>query len=253
VLGLAETIILDSRPRKLGNYQHGGRLPETPGAPDLLRHCLEEGEVVSPQHFREELANEAITSRTLRSFDEPELDISLRSFRLNRGAGPEMARKKTMSQHGRKPVRKIERTSCGVAARVVRGSYDFVESGLKRVRLQSIELIVCDQCGNVDPIIPRVNDLIRLLVVAVIAKPYRLAGDEIRFLRKYLCTTGDESGRLLHINRANLSKWENNEDRVGAQSDRLIRTIALGLGEGLKGKLEELIRKFPEIQDEPAA
>ena len=50
-----------------------------------------------------------------------------------------------------------------------------------------------------------------------------------------------------------LSEWENDQDKVGAQSDRLIRAIALSLGEGLKGKLEEVIRKFPEIQDEPAA
>ena len=39
---------------------------------------------------------------------------------------------------------------------------------------------------------------------------------------------------------------------MGAQSDRLIRAIALGLGEGLKGKLEELVRKFPEIRDQAA-
>ena len=150
-------------------------------------------------------------------------------------------------------MRKIECANCGADARIVRGSYDFTESGLKRVRLQGIELMVCDRCGNVDPIIPRVNDLMRMLAVAVIAKPYRLAGDEIRFLRKYLRMTGDEFSRILHINRTNLSKWENDEDKVGAQSDRLIRAIALSLGEGLKGKLEEVIRKFPEIQDEPAA
>ena len=149
-------------------------------------------------------------------------------------------------------MRKIECPNCGADARVVRGSYDFNESGLKHVRLQGIEMIVCDQCGSVDPIIPRVNDLMRMLAVAVIAKPYRLAGDEIRFLRKYLRMTGDEFSRLLHINRTNLSKWENDEDKVGAQSDRLIRAITLSLGEGLKGKLEEVIRKFPEIQDEPA-
>jgi len=164
-----------------------------------------------------------------------------------------MAQTKRKAQRRSKAVKKIECTNCGADARVVRDSYYFAESGLKRVRLQGIEMIVCDQCGNVDPIIPRVNDLMRTLAVAVIAKPYRLAGDEIRFLRKYLRMTGDEFGRLMHINRTNLSKWENDEDKIGAQSDRLIRAIALSLGEGLKGKLEEVIRKFPEIRDEPTA
>lgn len=164
-----------------------------------------------------------------------------------------MTQSKRKAQRRSNAVKKIECTNCGADARIVRGSYDFAESGLKRVRLQGIEMIVCDQCGNVDPVIPRVNDLMRTLAVAVIAKPYRLAGDEIRFLRKYLRMTGDEFGRLMHINRTNLSKWENDEDKIGAQSDRLVRAIALSLGEGLKGKLEEVIRKFPEIRDEPAA
>jgi hypothetical protein len=38
------------------------------------------------------------------------------------------------------------------------------------------------------------------------------------------------------------TKWENNEDRVGDQSDRLIRLIALGLGEALKEESERVIR-----------
>ncbi len=164
-----------------------------------------------------------------------------------------MAQKSTAVRHGDKDERKIECTNCGSTARIVRGNYNFSESGLKGVRLQGIERIVCGQCGNVDPIIPRLNELMRLLALAVIAKPYRLTGEEIRFLRKYLRMTGDEFGRLLHIDRTNLSKWENDEDKVGAQSDRLIRTIALSLGEGLKGKLEEVIRSFPEIQDKPAS
>jgi hypothetical protein len=49
---------------------------------DLLRHCLEEGEVVPARHFRDELANESISFAdvwaVLRSgaiYDEPEQDI----------------------------------------------------------------------------------------------------------------------------------------------------------------------------------
>jgi DNA-binding transcriptional regulator YiaG len=150
-------------------------------------------------------------------------------------------------------VPNIECTNCGAHARTVRGSYDFAECGLKNVRLLGIEMIVCDDCGNADPVIPRVSALMRLLAAALIAKPYRLAGAEIRFLRKYLRLTGDELCRLMHVNRASLSKWENGEDRIGPQSDRLIRAIALSLGEGLNVMLEQAIRKFPEIQDQPAS
>ena len=93
-----------------------------------------------------------------------------------------MGQQNAIERRGRKDVKEMACASCGAAARIMRGDYDFAESGLKRVRLQAIDLIVCDQCGNIDPVIPRVNDLMRLLAIAVIAKPYRLTGEEIRFL-----------------------------------------------------------------------
>ena len=146
-------------------------------------------------------------------------------------------------------MKKAECSNCGADAKVVRGSYRFAESGLRNVILQGIELVRCEKCGNEDPIIPHVNELMRLLALAVIGKPYRLRGEDIRFLRKYLRMTGDEFSRLIHVDRTTLSKWETNDDRVGDQSDRLIRTVALGLGEGLKEKLEEVIRSFSQIRD----
>ncbi len=51
-------------------------------AEDLLRHCLEGGEVIPGRHFREELAKEGavfedawVVLRTGRIYDEPEPDI----------------------------------------------------------------------------------------------------------------------------------------------------------------------------------
>jgi len=140
-------------------------------------------------------------------------------------------------------------SNCGKDAKVVRGSYEFSESGLSNVILQGIEIVRCKHCGNEDPIIPRVNDLMRALAIAVICKPYRLQGEDIRFLRKYLRMTGDEFARLMDVDKTTLSKWENNDDPVGSQSDRLIRLTVLGIGEGLQEKLAEVIRSvFPNIR-----
>jgi hypothetical protein len=50
------------------------------------------------------------------------------------------------------------------------------------------------------------------------------------------------------VDRATLSNWDNGEDRVGRQSDLLIRSVALGLGSGLRDKLESLIRHFEHIK-----
>lgn len=143
-----------------------------------------------------------------------------------------------------------ECSNCGSNAKVIRcRKYQFRESGLDNVVLKGITVIKCPKCKNVDPVIPRINDLMRSLAIAVVAKPYRLKGAEVRFLRKYLHMNGEEFARLIHVDRTHLSKWENDEDRVGDQSDRLIRAIALGLGEGLKEKIEQTMRSFPRIAE----
>jgi DNA-binding transcriptional regulator YiaG len=145
---------------------------------------------------------------------------------------------------------RIEKCSnCGADARVVRGNYYFGESGIP-VTLKGIKIIRCESCGNQDPIIPRLNKLMRVIALAVIHKPYRLKGEDVRFLRKHLEMTGEQFSRLIHVDKTTLSKWENNDDRIGEQSDRLIRVIALALGDGLKEEFKELIRHFEEIGDE---
>jgi len=146
-------------------------------------------------------------------------------------------------------MKKAQCSACGGDAEIARGTWNFTQSGLKRVVLDGIEIIRCGNCGNEDPIIPRINDLMKVLAWAVIRKPYRLEGEEVRFLRKYLRMTQDEFSCLLHVDKTTLSKWENNEDPVGDQSDRLIRAIALALGEGLKRGQEEAVREFARIQD----
>lgn len=91
----------------------------------------------------------------------------------------------------------------------------------------------------------------KMLALAVATKPYRLRGEDVRFLRMYLSMNGDQFARLIHVDRTTLSKWETNDDLVGEQSDRLIRLIALSLGDGLREKLEEAIRSFPSIRKQP--
>ena len=49
-----------------------------------------------------------------------------------------------------------------------------------------------------------------------------------------------------------LSKWERDHWRPGPASDRLVRLVALALGEGLEKELKELVSStFPQIKDHP--
>jgi putative zinc finger/helix-turn-helix YgiT family protein len=139
-------------------------------------------------------------------------------------------------------------SACEGPAEVARGDYQYKESGLKNVTLSGIDLIRCQRCGNVDPVIPRINDLHRALALAVASQPFRLQGEDVRYLRKYLGMTQEKLAELLHIHKSSLSKWENNEDKIGEQSDRLIRTVVLTLGEGLQKKAADVVRAFPMIR-----
>jgi putative zinc finger/helix-turn-helix YgiT family protein len=139
-------------------------------------------------------------------------------------------------------------SNCGQAAKVVRGTYRFTESGLN-VILVGIELIRCSECGNEDPVLPNINGLMECLARAVIEKPWRLAGSEIKFLRKYLRMTGEAFASFVGVDKTTVSKWENDHDSIGEPSDHLIRALALLLGEGLQESMNEIARMFPDIKD----
>jgi len=49
------------------------------------------------------------------------------------------------------------------------------------------------------------------------------------------------------VDKATLSKWENDEDPVGVQSDLLIRFLALALGDGLQDKTSAAVAGFQNI------
>ena len=146
-------------------------------------------------------------------------------------------------------MKKMECSNCGGEAPVVRGTYHLKELGLKNVVLQGTEIVKCGKCGNEDPVLHRMDDIMRALALAVVGKPYRLAGDEVRFLRKYLHLTGEQFARLLRVDNTTLSKWERGEDPVGPQSDLLIRFFTVVLGEGLKEKIDDVVAHMSQIRD----
>jgi len=141
-------------------------------------------------------------------------------------------------------------SNCGSEGKVTVGSYPFKESGLTGVTLIGIELIECEACQNVDPIIPDVNDLMRALAWHLTTQKYRLSGEDVRFLRKYLKMSGVDFAKLLGADKSTLSKWENGEDPIGTANERLIRSVVLTLGDGLKERSDEGVRSFTWITEE---
>ena len=142
-------------------------------------------------------------------------------------------------------------TNCGKAARKTHGNHLFRESGLNNVVLKDIDIIKCDDCGNEDPIILKMNGVMKTIALALVNKPFALCGEEIRYLRRYLGMSGDTFSSFLHTDKSVLSRWENNKEPVGTKSDLLIRTIALSLGTGLRPDVEQSVRKFTKIDESP--
>jgi len=124
---------------------------------------------------------------------------------------------------------KTQRTcrACAGEMQLVRKDYQFKESGLDNVILKDIEVLVCNQCGSVVPRIPRLNDLMRTIAVAMVAKPSELTGPEVRFLRKFMDETIEHFARKLGIDRSHLSRVENESLGISRQTDRLVRALAL--------------------------
>lgn len=140
-------------------------------------------------------------------------------------------------------------SNCGKNARRVRANYLFRESGLTNVVLKNIEVIQCRHCGNEDPVIHRMADVMKQIAQALVEKPFALTGAEIRFLRKYLGMHGDTFASFLHTDKTVLSRWENDQASLGSKSDLLIRAIVSNLGLGLRSEAEKVVRKFPEIDE----
>ena len=93
------------------------------------------------------------------------------------------------------------------------------------------------------------NRLMQSLASGIAGKPCKLTGKEIRFLRKYLKMTGTEFAGVLGTDKSTVSKWENDEQAPGERADRLIRAVALILGDGLDEDTKKVVRQFPEIEE----
>lgn len=149
-----------------------------------------------------------------------------------------------------KPTRtKTTCSNCGQPAEIQKGDFPFIRQPGLNVHLYDVDLIVCSACGNVDPVIPKVNEVLRRIAEAIVEKKYRMTGAEVRFLRKYLGMTAEQFSHLLHVDKTTVSKWENDEDPVGQQSDLLIRSLVLLKDEKLRSIAGTAEDHFVQIQD----
>jgi putative zinc finger/helix-turn-helix YgiT family protein len=108
---------------------------------------------------------------------------------------------------------------------VNRQRYNYTECGLDNIYLENIEVRVCPACGLESPRIPHINELHDTIGRAIALQYAPLSGQEARFLRKHLGLKAREWAEYLRVDATTLSRWENEEQQIGAQSEALIRML----------------------------
>lgn len=63
----------------------------------------------------------------------------------------------------------------------------------------------------------------RIVLEAVIHKPFLLSGTEIRYVRKYMYLSMEEFGKAFGVSHAAVSKWENSKNGISPALDVCIR------------------------------
>ena len=121
----------------------------------------------------------------------------------------------------------------------VRQTYRYKECGLDNVYLLDMEFWVCDACGIKVPRLKRMPELHATIARAIAMQPCRLRGQDVRFLRKQLGYRAKEWATLLRTDASTLSRWENNQQEIGTQSDTLIRLLYFRIRDEKEGTLSK--------------
>ena len=96
------------------------------------------------------------------------------------------------------------------------------------------------------------NALQLFVFKGLIHKPSPLAGNEIRFMRKFLELSTTEFGKKLGVSHATVVKWEKEETKISPMQESYIRLFLL---EYLKDdeKNNEIINLYQEIRPQKLA
>jgi putative zinc finger/helix-turn-helix YgiT family protein len=114
---------------------------------------------------------------------------------------------------------------CSGEMTLSREAYRYAESGLPCVILKDVQIRRCPACGAQEVPLPRVAELHRAIALALVHKPARLLGVEVRYLRKYMGWSGVDFASHMGVSPETVSRWENDKETISSTSDRLLRLI----------------------------
>ena len=121
----------------------------------------------------------------------------------------------------------------------IQQTYRYKECGLDNVYLLNMEFRECDSCGTKVPRLKRMPELHSTIARAIAMQPCSLRGQDVRFLRKQLGYSAKEWATLLRTDASTLSRWENDQQEMGTQSDSLVRLLYFRIRDEKEGTLSK--------------
>jgi DNA-binding transcriptional regulator YiaG len=116
---------------------------------------------------------------------------------------------------------------CGKTIKEMRASAPFGLVGRWSVMVEDAIHMRCSQGCEYHGAVgfERIEGILRAVAAAVIAKPSRLAPEEIRFLQGRLDLEAQALARRLGVTAGTLSRWENGHEPIGKTPEALLRTL----------------------------
>lgn len=140
--------------------------------------------------------------------------------------------------------------NCNSETVCTKEKYQYTECGLDHVFLESVDVCKCT-CGEKLVIIPAMPELHSLIGFALIKKRALLNGQEIRFLRKNMGLTATKLSKIIGVDNATISRWENGKQAITEPNDRLLKLVYSNIKGIPTDKIKHLIEEeFIEIEPE---
>lgn len=138
-------------------------------------------------------------------------------------------------------TRTIHCDLCGGTMTGQKGEHRYTESGLTNVTLKDIMVYRCTKCSAVMPEIPQAGVLHHMIAVKLISKKTQLAGEEIRFLRKFCGYSATVFAEILGSSPSVISRFE--KRGCGKENDRTIRLLVIAkMMRDIAGNSEPIIK-----------
>jgi putative zinc finger/helix-turn-helix YgiT family protein len=117
-------------------------------------------------------------------------------------------------------------TKCSECEGTVTVSYEdrpYTDAGLPNVMLMGVRVERCASCSEEQIVYQRLEEVHKMIAKLFLKKSARLAGPEIRFLRKTIGWSGVDFAEHLRVTPETVSRWENGRDAISATADLALR------------------------------